>query len=421
MSTCDQRGESVAHAIVSKRARAQNGPVQQAPLAMESGGERGTSFFEERQLGGTANMAAPSELAALVVGEAGFGQGEDRHRILAEHVCKEVIVIDSEEGGELVEVYGEGSSDSNGQLGRGLVVQCGGLGRQLHKTVTQVVQGVQEWEVANQAVFRAGGQVVFRDEQGVVLKGTICGLASEDGRAGSAQVRMDFWDQELRAYLPGCVAPHVSSGHGVSSEHLRSGQPAGGPVSVGVRAPPGRRLEERAQSGAVHPTSREVVSLEARSLDPNIRVREPRLYSRSAILGGNEEEELDYDDKTLGAGEQVVAVPQTSTSGQAFQGDLLSRREFAANLSRGEVFDTGDGGLAIVGGTRSGVRALKNVDIAIQAGEEVKESKAVGSSGTVQEVAGLVGAGGFAHKAVGGDEMRRKVRGQGGCSKGHKG
>ncbi|KAJ1201914.1 hypothetical protein NDU88_005718 [Pleurodeles waltl] len=202
---------------------------------------------------------------------------------------------------------------------------------------------------------------------------------------------MDFWDLVPRAYLPGCVAPHVSSGHGVSVEHQRSGRPAGGPVSVGVRAPPGCRIEERAQSGAVRPTSREVVYLEARSLDQSTRVWEPRLDSRSAILGGNEEEELDYGDETLRAGEQVVAVPQASTSGQAFQGDRLSRREVAANLSRGEVFDTGNGGLAIDGGSRSGVRTLKNVDVAIQAGGEGKESKAVGSLGIVQEVTGKSG------------------------------
>ncbi|KAJ1143371.1 hypothetical protein NDU88_009680 [Pleurodeles waltl] len=279
-------------------------------------------------------MAAPSELAALDIGEAGKGQLEEGQRFLAGQVREEVIIIDSEEEGELVEVSGEGGSGSSRQ-------------------------------------------------------GTICGLSSEDGRAGLVQVRLDFWNQEPRAYLPGCVAPHVSSGHGVTLVHQRLGRPAGGPVSVGVRAPPGRRLEERAQSGAVRPTSRELASLEGRSLDPNLSVQEPRLDSRSAMLGINEEEELDYEEETLGAGEQVVAVPQASTSGQAFQGDRLSRREVATNLSRGEIYDKHNGGLAIGGGTRSGVRAIKNVDVAIQAGEWVKESKAEGSSGIVQEVAGL--------------------------------
>ncbi|KAJ1088586.1 hypothetical protein NDU88_001743 [Pleurodeles waltl] len=190
-------GESVAHASFSKRARVHRDLVHQAPLALESGGEPGNAPFDERQLGGAANMAASSE---------------------------------------------------------------------------------------------------------------------------------------LRAYLPGCVAPHVLSGHGVSVEHQRSGRPAGGPLSVGVRAPLGRRLEERAQSGAVRLTAREVAPLEARSLESNARVWEPRSDSRSAILGGDEEEELDYGDD----GDQVVAVPQASTSGQEFQGEWLSWREVAANLSRVE-------------------------------------------------------------------------------------
>ncbi|KAJ1082738.1 hypothetical protein NDU88_002903 [Pleurodeles waltl] len=258
-------GESVAHASFSKGAHAHKELVQQAPLALESSGEHGNAPFEERQLGGAANMAAPSELRELVVDEAVFGKGEDRHRILTEQV------------------------------------------------------------------------------------------ATEDGGTGPTQVGKEILVQEQRAYLPGCVAPHVLSGHGVSVEHQRSGRPAGGPLSVGVRAPPGRRLEERAQSGAVRLTAREVASLEARSLDPSVRVWEPRSDSRSAILGGNGEEELDYGDD----GDQVVAVPQASTSGQAFQGDRLSRREVAANLSRGEVFDTSNGGLAM-GGSRSEVRALKN-------------------------------------------------------------
>ncbi|KAJ1198158.1 hypothetical protein NDU88_002002 [Pleurodeles waltl] len=288
MRTCGQMGEIVAHASIAKRACAHKGLVREAPLALE------------RQLGGAANMAAPSELGEVMVDETVFETGEDMHRNLTEQVFQDIIIIDSEEEGELVEVHGQGIIENNGQLGRGLVVQSGGLGRQIPKTVTQVVQGVQEWEVANQAVFRTGGQVFFRDEQGLVLKGTICGLASEGYRTGPAQVRREICDHEQRAYLPGCVAPLVSSGHGVAVEHQRSGRPAECPFSVGVRAPPGRRLEERGQSGAVRPTSREVVSLEARSLDQSNRVREPQWDSRSAILGGNEEEGLDYVVETLG-------------------------------------------------------------------------------------------------------------------------
>ncbi|KAJ1189860.1 hypothetical protein NDU88_006602 [Pleurodeles waltl] len=136
-------------------------------------------------------------------------------------------------------------------------------------------------------------------------------------------------------------------------------------------------MEERAQSGAVHLPAREVTPMEVRSVESNARGLESRSYSRSAILTGEEEEELDYGED----GEQVEA-PQASTSGQAFRGERLSRREVAANLSRGEG--------CVLGGTRSGFRVSKNVDVAIQAGGEGKESK-VGDPMNAQEEAGCVG------------------------------
>ncbi|KAJ1202564.1 hypothetical protein NDU88_006362 [Pleurodeles waltl] len=61
-------------------------------------------------------MAAPSELAALDIGEAGNGQLEEGQRFLAGQVREEVIIIDSEEEGELGEVFGEGCSGSSRQL-----------------------------------------------------------------------------------------------------------------------------------------------------------------------------------------------------------------------------------------------------------------------------------------------------------------
>ncbi|KAJ1096597.1 hypothetical protein NDU88_001732 [Pleurodeles waltl] len=115
--------------------------------------------------------------------------------------------------------------------------------------------------------------------------------------------------------------------------------------------------------------------MEVRSVESNARGLESRSYSRSAILTGEEEEELDYGED----GEQVEA-PQASTSGQAFRGERLSRREVAANLSRGEG--------CVLGGTRSGFRVSKNVDVAIQAGGEGKESK-VGDPMNAQEEAVL--------------------------------
>ncbi|KAJ1109558.1 hypothetical protein NDU88_006918 [Pleurodeles waltl] len=247
MRTCGQKGVGAVRASFSKGARAPQALLPQAPLAIESDGEHDDQPFEERQLGGAAKMAAPSELMELSVEEENFLSGEGSHMFMAEQENKAVIIIDSEE-------------------------------------------------------------------------------------EGSAQLGQKVLGQEQRAYLSGCVAPHVSSGHGVLVEHQLSGRSAGGPITVGVRAPPGRRIEERAQSGAVRLTAREVTPMEVRSVESNARGLDSRSYSRSAILGGEEEEELDYGDD----GEQVEA-PQASTSGQALRGEQLSRREVAANLSRGCV------------------------------------------------------------------------------------
>ncbi|KAJ1188312.1 hypothetical protein NDU88_005073 [Pleurodeles waltl] len=293
MRTCSQMGESVARASFSKGAHAHQDLIPQAPLALESGGEHGNAPFEERQLGGAANMAAPYDLRVLAVEEKILRKDEGRHRFMTEQASNDLIIIDSEEEGEVMELQIEGGSGSSGQFDRCLSGHSERVGRQTPKTVSQVVQGVQEWEVADQSVFRAGGQVFLRDEQGVILKGTICGLASEYGGSGTTQVGQKYLGQEQRAYLSGCVAPHVLSGHGVSVEHQRSGWPAGGPLVVGVRAPPGCRLEERAQSGMVRLTAREVAPLEVRAFDSSARGLEPRSDSRSAILGGDEEEELD--------------------------------------------------------------------------------------------------------------------------------
>ncbi|KAJ1089450.1 hypothetical protein NDU88_002601 [Pleurodeles waltl] len=325
-----------------------------SPTHVESGGECCVPGLEERQLGGADNMAAPS--GKTVPGIIGVDslQLEDGQRNFVGQEFINIIILDSEVEGELVEVPGEGGSGSNRYVGAGLVVQSGRFVQQLPKVISPMVHWVQEWDVANQSVFRAGEHMVFRDKQGVVLKGTICGVSSEDGSAGSAQVRLDFWNQELRAYRTGYEAPHVSSGHGVILVHQRFGRPAGGQVPVGGRAPPGHRPEERAQPGAVRLTSRDLASREGRSLDPILSVQESFLDSRSAMSGVIDEEELDYEEETPGSGEQAVAVPQATMSGQAVQDDRLSgRQEVAANLCRVEVSNKYDGGLAIGGGSRT--------------------------------------------------------------------
>ncbi|KAJ1162487.1 hypothetical protein NDU88_002955 [Pleurodeles waltl] len=290
MRTCGQKGAGAACASFSKAARAHQVLLPQAPLAVESEGEQDGQPFEERQLGGAAKMAAPSDLMELnvegenllelSVEEENFSSGEGSHMFMAEQNNKAVIVIDSEEEGEVLELQVEEGNGIGGQQERGLLVSSGRGSGQISKIVPQVGQGVQEWEVEDHSIFRAGGQGFFQKEQGRISKGTIFGVTSEYGGAGSAQLGQRVLGQEQRAYLSGHVAPHVSSGHGVLVEHQPSGRSAGGPVTVGVRAPPGRRIEERAQSGAVRLTAREVTPMEVRSVESNAEV-----WSRGLIAG----------------------------------------------------------------------------------------------------------------------------------------
>ncbi|KAJ1166718.1 hypothetical protein NDU88_007115 [Pleurodeles waltl] len=381
MRTRGQKGAGAARASLAKGARAHQVLSPRAPLAVESEWEQEGLPFEEGQLGGAAKMAAPSDLKDLSVGEGNlmnfgveeenFPSGEGSHMFMATRDNKAVIVIDSEVEGEVLELQVEEGSGIGGHSERGFLVPSGGGSRQTSNILCQVGLGVQEWEVEDHSIFRAGGRGFFRKEQGRISQGSICGAALECGGAGSAHLGQKVLGHEQRAYLSECAAPHVSSGHGVLIEHQRSGRSAGGPVSVGVRAPPGRRTEGRAQSGAVRLTAREVTTMEVRSVESNARGSESRSYSRSAMLTGEEEEELDYDEDV----EQVEA-PQGSTSGQAFRGERLSRRDVAANLSRGKG--------CVLGGTRSELRVSTNVDVAIQAGGEGIESK-VGDPMSAQE------------------------------------
>ncbi|KAJ1152161.1 hypothetical protein NDU88_004938 [Pleurodeles waltl] len=252
-----------------------------------------------------------------------------------------------------------------------------------------MVRRVQEWEVANKSVFRAGEQVEFVEEQGAELCGTISGVTRDDGRSGSAQVRLDFWQQGARAYLSGCNKAHVPERHGLASEGQRFGRPADFSVPVKVRAPPAHRFEERAQSGAVRPTARETPVHDIESLDPLLRDTRVIPASRSAISGlVPEEEELDYVDEVLVLDVRAVSAQKTVSSGQAVQGNRLSsRREVVGGLRRGEV--SGEASLLSRGESILG-RNAKNVDVAIpvETGDELTESKPEGSLNATQVVTG---------------------------------
>ncbi|KAJ1135674.1 hypothetical protein NDU88_002112 [Pleurodeles waltl] len=164
----------------------------------------------------------------------------------------------------------------------------------------QAARVSEEWEVDNQSVFKAGEQVEFVDSNGVVLRGTICGEASGDGREGMAQVRLDFWQPGHGAYQSGCDSPHVLGGHADYKANQRLGRPTGVmclPVRVG--APLEHWVEGRVKPGAGRPTSRDaaVHGVGGKATCPGTAVRPSTSHGAGLNLEHVEEELLDYEEE----------------------------------------------------------------------------------------------------------------------------
>ncbi|KAJ1109350.1 hypothetical protein NDU88_006712 [Pleurodeles waltl] len=226
-----------------------------------------------------------------------------------------------------------------------------------------------EWEVSNQSILRAGELVEFVDEHGTVIRGTICVAARDDGMSGMAQVRLDFWQQGERAYHPGCDDAHVLGGHETAEADQRLGRPAVFDGLVEVGAPPGHRVEEGAQPGAVRLTPREVSVREGGYSDTNLSGIRSIPASQGATSGLSfEEEALDYEEEDTDQGAQPVAVAKATTSRRAVQGDRLagSQKDLSGNLLRGEV--PNESGLVGASFGNKGVvlNNTRNVDVAFQ-------------------------------------------------------
>ncbi|KAJ1170339.1 hypothetical protein NDU88_002217 [Pleurodeles waltl] len=151
--------EEGAHARLD--ARSLRRMKKQALLPLESNDERGERALEQRSLGG------PSKMAALCIGDS-----------------EVIIVISDEEKRQDEQMVLDSSS-----CGPVLHLASGAdrLRQFIPRIVSPMLRKVQEWEVENQNIFKAGEQVEFIDSSGLVMRGTICGEASGNGAAGMAQ------------------------------------------------------------------------------------------------------------------------------------------------------------------------------------------------------------------------------------------
>ncbi|KAJ1217676.1 hypothetical protein NDU88_005269 [Pleurodeles waltl] len=388
-----QAGASSVGAHAFKRRRASRKCTQQAPSAVESDAERVELVLDERTFGGATNMAVPSESSEFLTVEVDRQQlsgGDDP----ATFPDMEVVVIDSDEERD----EGKTADREAGRRVDFASASFRGTGGRMIQWVPRVtspmLRRVQEWEVDNQSVFRAGEQVEFVDDNGVVLRGTICGTAMENGRPGTAQIRLDFWQPSQGAYRPGCDSPQVFGGHEVFTANQQLGRPSGlQQVPVGVRAPSGHRDEGRVKPRAVHLTLREAAVRGSGSLDLNFGF----IGSISASQGASSrleigEESLDYDEEDLVHGMQSIATVEKSKTGRrTVQDDRLScrQREMAGNLLRGEVYGYEAGMVGVgFGGNAVEVQGKDNVDVAIQVsvGDGAETGKLESSQGVADAV-----------------------------------
>ncbi|KAJ1178761.1 hypothetical protein NDU88_004003 [Pleurodeles waltl] len=269
--------------------------------------DSGAVDLGKKPLGGVRKRAAPSEFIKDVVVIDSDGESEDR------------MVLGSEAGGR-------------GRVSPNFFRTCDGrVIPWAPRTVSTMLNRVQEWEADNQSVFKPGEQVEFVDSNGVVIRGTICGDAREDGRSGMAQVRLDFWQPGQGAYQSGCDSPHVSGGHEDYKGNQRFGRLSGVeqlPVRVG--APLGHRDEVRAKPGAVRATLREAAVQGSGSSDTGPGIAKSSSASQGASSQSELGEELlEYDEEEAvhEVAVQIGApVEKTRTSKWAVWGNRLVGR-----------------------------------------------------------------------------------------------
>ncbi|KAJ1128025.1 hypothetical protein NDU88_006417 [Pleurodeles waltl] len=266
------------------------GLKKQACAPLETSAERGRQDSEERTLEGTSKMAAPSEFIQQSAFSVGRRSGvSSRADACVSSIEEDVVVISDEE--EEVQVS-QVCSLAKGK--RGNLVLSGRKGGSCMQLIPRVVSPmlyrVQSWGISNQAVLQLGEQIELVDQDGNVLKGTVCGERCSSGAIDRAHVSLDLSQPEVGEGPSGCDTSHVSGEHGLQAIHQRSGRIVGEQsLPVKVRAPSLHRLEGRVKPGAVYPTSGETFG------DDESQPSTSR--GAGAVLASMEEELLDYDEE----------------------------------------------------------------------------------------------------------------------------
>ncbi|KAJ1094323.1 hypothetical protein NDU88_007401 [Pleurodeles waltl] len=235
---------------------------KQAQLPRETTSEHRAAILEERRLGGTDNMAAPSGKAIPLTVSLEKRQLAEAQSMAARVENFEEIIIISDE---------EQESQDGFNLGKGNIAV---------PSVSQFEKGAREdviressfdgglckesigGHIGSQNVWNLDEQVEFVDQDGVIIRGMVCGQTGSGGSRGRAQVLLDFWQPGVEEDNAGCDAPRFLGRLSEVTVHREAGRPSGGQsLPVKARAPLVHRKEGRVKSGAVYPTEREAVAV----------------------------------------------------------------------------------------------------------------------------------------------------------------
>ncbi|KAJ1084551.1 hypothetical protein NDU88_004698 [Pleurodeles waltl] len=224
--------------------------------------------------------------------------------------------------------------------------------------------------VSAQNVLHVGEQVDLVDQEGVLVKGLVCGQIGRGASRDKAKVLLDMWQPAFQEVSAGCEAPRCPGRPGDVTVHKDAGRHAGGQsFPVKARAPLVHRKEGRVNSGAVYPTTREAVSRCSLGHGAGSVLEDEQRstsWGAGARFERHEETLLDYDEDDEDQDARVAAPVLQSTVPEVVQGDHSGnrRRATAGNLPRGEI---GMGMGRIVGGNYGrDVCGIGGVDASVQ-------------------------------------------------------
>ncbi|KAJ1206862.1 hypothetical protein NDU88_002255 [Pleurodeles waltl] len=328
----ERQGAQWLGARASEAARGRRAS-KQAQLPWETMLEHRAAILDERVLGGTLKMAAPTGKSIPLPVSLEERQLADAKKMAARvESCEEIIIISDEE-----RERHDGVNLGKGDIAVKSVRQFdGGAGEDVIRELSLdrgLCKESMDGYFGSQNVLKLGEKVEFVDQDGVIIRGMVCGQTSRGGSKGRAQVLMDFWQPGVEEEGAGCDAPRFTGGLSEVTVHREAGRPSGGQsLPVKVRAPLVHRKEGRVKSGAVYPTARESVALCSLGHGAGL-VFDDEQPSTSRGAGARferqDEDWLDYEEDVEEQAIPVANLVSTPAVPEVFRGEIVTKKWLA--------------------------------------------------------------------------------------------